>query len=58
MLVLNRAGCHSQIKKVESRKGTIVVENLLTDKTDVRRLKNAETELYKIFAKYRTKNGI
>ncbi|MBQ6250670.1 hypothetical protein [Ruminococcus sp.] len=36
-----------------TEKGVIVVENLVPGNKDISRLKNAETELYRVYSKYR-----
>ena len=50
---INRSSYRSEIKDVAAVKGTIVIENLVPDKTDSKALRAAETELYSVFSKYK-----
>lgn len=54
---INRSSYRSEIKNVAAVKGTIVIENLVPDKTDSKALRAAETELYGVFSKYKKNTG-
>ena len=53
IVAISRAGYLSEEKNVMTENGVIVVENLVPGNKDSSRLKNAETELYRVYSKYR-----
>lgn len=53
IVAISRAGYLSEEKNVMTENGVIVVENLVPGNKDSSILKNAETELYRVYSKYR-----